>query len=133
MSRIKPTVDFMHAWQHPDEVADEVEEELRFHVQKRTQANIEEGMKPDEALAAARHSFGDFNRIKLSCCEIKRGFPFDLRVLRMGLYIAIACLAGGFAIVTINLPHHDLLSVFWQLAAIAVSLCAFLIGRRKSR
>jgi hypothetical protein len=54
MSRIKPTVDFIHAWQHPDEIADEVEEELRFHVQKRTQANIEEGMTPDEARVAAQ-------------------------------------------------------------------------------
>ena len=133
MSRIKPTVNFLYAWQHPDDIADEVEEELRFHVQKRTQANIEEGMRPDEARLAAQESFGDFNRIKLSCCDIKRGFPFNLQALRMGLYIAVACLAGGFALVAINLPHHDLLSVFWQLAAIAVSLCAFLMGHRKKR
>jgi hypothetical protein len=133
MSRIKPTVDFIHAWQHPDEIADEVEEELRFHVQKRTQANIEEGMTPDEARVAAQQSFGDFERVKVDCVEIKRGFPFNLRVLRMGLYIAIACLAGGFAVVAINLPHHDLLSVFWQLAAIAILMCSFLVGRRKNR
>ena len=41
MSRVKATVNFIHAWQHPDEIADEVEAELRFHVQMRTQANIE--------------------------------------------------------------------------------------------
>jgi hypothetical protein len=131
MSRIKPTVDFIHAWQHPDQIADEVEEELRFHVQKRTQANIEEGMTPDEARVAAQQSFGDFDRIKVSCCEIKRGFPFDLKALRMGLYIAIACLAGGFALVAVNLSHHNLFGVIWQLAAIAVLMCSFLVGRRK--
>ena len=49
MSRVKPTVNFIHAWRHPDEIADEVEAELRFHVQMRTQANIEKGMTPDEA------------------------------------------------------------------------------------
>jgi hypothetical protein len=131
MSRVKATADFLHAWQHPDEIADEVEAELRFHVQMRTQANIEEGMTSDEAQLAARQSFGDFDRIKVSCCEIKRGFPFNLKALRMGLYIAIACLAGGFSLVAVNLPHDNLFGVLWQLAAIAVLMCSFLVGRRR--
>jgi len=79
MSRVKATVNFIHAWQHPDEIADEVEAELRFHVQMRTHANIEEGMTPDEAKLAARQSFGNFDQVKVSCCEIKRGFRFDLK------------------------------------------------------
>jgi hypothetical protein len=131
MSRVKATADFLHAWQHPDEIADEVEAELRFHVQLRTQANINEGMTPDDAQLAAQESFGDFDRVKVSCCEIKRGLPFDLKALRMGLYIAIACLAGGVALVTVNVPHDNLFSVLWQLAAIAVLMCSFLVGRRK--
>jgi hypothetical protein len=131
VSRVKATVNFIHAWQHPDEIADEVEAELRFHVQMRTAANIEAGMTPDEAQLAARQSFGDFERIKASCCEIKRGFPFDLKPMRMGLFIAIACLAGGFALVAVNVPHDNLFGVFWQLAAIAILMCSFLVGRRK--
>jgi hypothetical protein len=131
MSRVKATVNFIHAWQHPDEIADEVEAELRFHLQMRTRANIAAGMTQDEAQLAARQSFGDFERIKISCCEIKRGFPFDLNVIRMGLYIAIACLAGGFALVAVNLPHHNLFGVLGQSAAIGVLMCAFLVGRRK--
>jgi hypothetical protein len=131
MSRVKATADFIHAWQHPDEIADEVESELRFHVQMRTRANIEKGMTPEEAQLAAQRSFGDFNQIKASCCDIKRGFPFDLKVVKMGLNIAVACLAGGFALVAINLPHYTLFSVLWQLVAIAVLLCSFLVGRRK--
>ena len=131
MSRVKPTVDFIHAWQHPEEIADDVEAELRFHVQMRTSANIEKGMAPHEAQLAARESFGDFDRIKASCCEIKRGFPFDFKPIRMGLYIALACLAGGVALVAVNLPHHNLFGVLWQLVAIAVLMRAFLIGRRK--
>jgi hypothetical protein len=131
MSRVKATANFIHAWQHPDEIADEVEAELRFHMQMRTNANIGEGMKPDEAQLAAKQSFGDFDRIKVSCCEIKRGFPFDLKALRMGLYIAIACLAGSVALVAINLPHHSPFSVLWELVAIAVLMRSFLAGRRK--
>jgi hypothetical protein len=131
MSRVKDTANFIHAWQHPDEIADEVEAELRFHVQMRTSANIEKGMTPDEAQLAARQSFGDFDRIRASCCEIKRDFPFDLKPIRMGLYIAIACLAGGVALVAVNLPHHNPFSVLWQLTAIAVLMRSFLVGRRK--
>ncbi len=111
MSRVKDTVSFIHAWQHPEEIADEIEMELRFHVQMRTSANIEEGMAPYEAQLAARESFGDFGQIKASCCEIKRGFPFNLKPIKMGLYIAIACLAGGVALVAVNLPHHNLFGV----------------------
>ena len=131
MSRVKATVNFIHAWQHPNEIADEVEAELHFHMQMRTSDNIEKGMMPAEAQLAARQSFGDFDGIKASCCEIKQGFPFDLKPLRMGLYIAIACLAGGMALVAVNLPHHNPFGVLWQLVAIAVLIRAFLIGRRK--
>lgn len=131
MSRVKATVQFIHGWQHPDQIADEVEEELRFHVQMRMKANIEVGMTPDEAQLAARQSFGDFDRVKMSCCEIKQGFPFDLRPMRMALFIAIACLAGGFALVAVNLPHHNLFGVLWQLAAIGVLICSYMVGRRK--
>ena len=131
MSRAKATVNFIHAWQHPDEIADEVEAELRFHLQMRTQANIDEGMMPDEAQLAAKQTFGDYDIIKVNCCEIKRGLPFDLKPLRMGLFIAIACLAGGVSLVAVNLPHHNLFDVLWQLAAIAVLLCSFLVGRRR--
>jgi len=131
MSRVKDTVNFIHAWQHPDEIADEVEAELRFHVQMRTNANIEKGMAPYEAQIAARQSFGDFHQIKASCCEIKRDFPFDLKCLKMGVYIALACLAGGVALVIVNVPHHNPFSVLWQLIVIAILMRALLVGRRK--
>jgi len=133
MSRVKATLDFINALQHPDEIADEVEAELRFHLQMRTLANIEKGMTPAQAKLAARQSFGDFDRVKVSCCEIKRGFPFDLRRLKMGLYIAIACLAGGVSLWAVNIPHHNVFGVLWQLVAIAVLMRSFLIGRRHNR
>jgi hypothetical protein len=131
MSRVKATGNFIHAWRHADEIADEVEAELRFHLQKRTSANIQEGMTPNEAQLAAAQSFGNFDRIKASSCEIKRGFPFDMKPIRVGMYIGIAYLAGIFSLVAVNLPHHDLFGVLWQLTAIAVLTCAFLVGRRK--
>ena len=130
MSRIKATVRFLHAWRHPDEISREVEAELRFHIEMRARANIEGGMKPDEAQRAARQSFGDFDRVKVRCCEISRSLPFDSRALRMGMYIAIATLAGGTALWAVNIRHDNLTSVLWQLIAITVLARAFIVGRR---
>ena len=133
MSRIKSTLRFLHARRHPDEIAREVETELRFHIEMRARANIDDGMKPDEAQLAARDSFGDFDRIKATCCEISRSLPFDPSPLRMGIYIAITVLAGGTALWAVNMPHHNFTAVLWQLVAIAVLACAFIAGRRNKR
>jgi hypothetical protein len=130
MSWVKATVRFLHAWRHPDELAREVEAELRFHIEMRARANIEGGMKPNQAQRAARQSFGDFERVKTSCCEISRSLPFDSRPLRMGMYIAIAVVAGVAALWAVNMPHHNLIGVLWQLVAIAVLARAFVVGRR---
>jgi hypothetical protein len=130
MSRIKATIRFLHAWRHPDQIAREVEAELRFHIEMRTAANIESGMRPNEAQLAARQSFGDFDRVKATCCEISRTLPFDSKALRMGTYIGIATVAGGVALWAVNMPHHSFTGVLWQLVAIAVLARAFIAGRR---
>jgi hypothetical protein len=132
MSWVKATFSFIHAWRHPDEIAREVEAELRLHIEMRARANIEGGMRPDEARFAARQSFGDFDRVKASCCEISRSLPFDFRPLRMGMYIAIAVLAGAAALWAVNIRHDNFISVLWQLVAIAVLSRAFIVGRRSS-
>ena len=130
MSWIKATVRFLYAWRHPDEIAREVETELRFHIEMRTRANIEGGMRPDQAQLAARQSFGDLDRVKAKCCEISRTLPFDSTLLKMAMYITIAVLAGGAALWAVNMPHHSLTGVLWQLVAIAVIARSFVVGRR---
>jgi hypothetical protein len=130
MFRVKAIISFIHAWRHPNEIAREVEAELRFHIEMRSRANIESGMRPDEARVAALQSFGDFDGVKTRCCEISRSLPFDCRVPKMGMYIAIAVLAGGLALWAVNMPHHNFTGVLWQLVAIAVLARAFIVGRR---
>jgi hypothetical protein len=130
MSWIKATGRFLHAWRHPDDIAREVETELRFHIEMRTRSNIEGGMDLENARLAARQSFGDFDRVKTKCCEISRSLPFNSTVLKMGVYLILAVLAGGAALVAVNLPHHNLSGVLWQLVAIAVLARAFIVGRR---
>ena len=130
MSRIKATIRFLHAWRHPDQIAREVEGELRFHIEMRTAANIESGMKPDEAQLAARQSFGDFHRFKTECCEISRSLSFDPMPLRMGLHIALAAFAGAGALWAVNVPHHNFVGLFRQLGAITILTCLFVYVRR---
>ena len=130
MSRIKATLSFIRAKRRPDEIAREVETELRFHIEMRTRTNIEKGMTPDEAQRAALQSFGDFERVKNSCCEIRRSLPFDSTPLRMGLHIAIAVLMGFGALWAVNAPHHNFIGVLRQLVAIAVLIILFVSVKR---
>ncbi len=130
MPWVKATISFIRARRHPDEIAREVEAELRFHIEMRARANIESGMKPDEAQLAARRSFGDFDRVQARCCEIRRSLPFDSTVLKMGMYIALAVLAGGTALWAVNIRHDSFSGVLWQLVAIVVLTRAFIVGRR---
>lgn len=127
---IKATTRFISAWQRPDEIVREVETELRLHIEMRTRANIEQGMRPDDAQRAALQSFGDFEQVRNNCCEIRRSLPFDSTPLRMGLHITIAVLAGLAALWAVNVPHHNLTGVMRQLIAIAVLTYLFIVVRR---
>src|SRR5688572_12149106 len=115
------------ARRRPDEMVREVEAELRFHIEMRTRANVEKGMRPDDAQRAALQSFGDFERIRNNCCEVRRSLPFDSTLLRMGLHITIAVVAGLAALWAVNVPHHNLTGVMRQLIAIAVLTYLFIV------
>ena len=127
---IKATTRFISAWRRPDEMVHEVETELRFHIEMRTRANIEQGMRPDDAQRAALQSFGDFERVRNNCCEIRRRLPFDSMPLKMGLHITIAVLAGLAALWAVNVPHHNFTGVMRQLIAIGVLAYLFIVVRR---
>jgi hypothetical protein len=129
MFRIKDTVRVLHAWRHPDQIAREVETELRFHIEMRTASNIESGMTPDEAKTAAVQSFGDFEQVKTECCELQRSL-LNSMPLKMGLHITIAILAGLAALWAVNVPHHNFSGVMRQVIAIAVLGYLFVVVRR---
>jgi predicted permease len=58
-------------------ILQDIEEEMRFHVEMEAQTNIERGMKPDEAEATALRSFGNLGRIKDLAYEIRGGGLMD--------------------------------------------------------
>ena len=130
MFLIKATTRFIRARRRPDEMVREVETELRFHIEMRTRANVEKGMRPDDAQRAALQSFGDFERVKTDCCEIRRSLPFAATPLRMGLHIAIATLAGFTALWAVNVRHDNFTGVTRQLIPIAVLTYLFMVVRR---
>ena len=99
---IKATTKLISARRRPDEMVREVEAELRVHIEMRTRANVEQGMSPDDAQRAALQSFGDFERVRNNCCEIRRSLPFDSTPLKMGLHITIAVVAGLAALWAVN-------------------------------
>jgi putative ABC transport system permease protein len=68
------------------EVKQEIDEELRFHIEQRTAENIAAGMSPEDAAREARKRFGNLQSVREECRE-KRGASFGeatLRDLRFG-------------------------------------------------
>ena len=49
----------------------EMDEELRFHVERQTEANMQAGMKPEEARYAALRKFGWVESIKETCRDLR--------------------------------------------------------------
>ena len=54
----------------PEEIEREIEEELRFHIEMRTQENLAAGMSPEEAPMDALRRFGNYQQVKASCYEL---------------------------------------------------------------
>ena len=56
-----------------DAVIEDIEEEMRAHLEMETQTNIERGMNPEEARVSALRSFGHLGRIRELAYEIRGG------------------------------------------------------------
>jgi len=63
----------LRAFVRRERVIDDIDEEMRSHVEMQTKANIERGMSPEEARLAALRSFGNIGAMKDLAYEVRGG------------------------------------------------------------
>ena len=70
----------------------EIEDELLFHIEMRAHDNITAGMSPEDAVADAMRRFGDFDRIRAVCEEIrKERLAGIMKVIKGGAWVILGC------------------------------------------
>src|SRR5215510_12819593 len=123
MKRLGVLTDRLRALVRRDAVIEEIDEEMRFHVEMETQTNIERGMRPEEARAAALRSFGNPGRMKDLAYEIRGGrfldrFWQDLRyslrrLLKNPTFTCAAALVIALGIGSNTAMFSVIYGVFW--------------------
>ena len=69
--------DRLKALRQRDTVIDDIDREMRIHLDLQTEANIRSGMSPHEAREQARRSFGNLNRAVDAAYDVKGGGLFE--------------------------------------------------------
>jgi hypothetical protein len=67
-----------------------IEDELRFHIEMRTQENMDSGMTPTEARQDAEQRFGNLQSIKSDCLKIHSDNHVAMKALNCLLGVLVA-------------------------------------------
>src|SRR5215813_7830434 len=131
--------DLLRRWRaltHHDELDQELDEELRFHLDRQIEQNIKNGMTPDDARYAAMKSFSRVDQAKEECRDargvgfienLRRDVSYSLRILLknyaftivvvltlalgIGANTAIFSFANGILLRPLPYPQSDRLVV----------------------
>jgi hypothetical protein len=71
------------------ELEREIEDELRFHIEMRTQEHERRGLPPEEARAEALRRFGDYEQIKAACRQISREREFSMPAFKGFIWVML--------------------------------------------
>ena len=136
MDRIRILLSRLAALLRPRQLDDDLDDELREHIELATEENLRRGMKRSEARAAALRAFGAVTQVKESF-RVQRGVPFleqivrDLRfgvrqlrkspgfaltailtlALGLGANAAVFSLMNALLLRPLSVPHADELSM----------------------
>src|SRR4030095_14860663 len=72
--------DRLRALRQRETVIDDIDREMRLHLELQVEANIKSGMSPEEAREKAMRSFGNVNRAVDAAYDVKGGGLFDTLV-----------------------------------------------------
>jgi predicted permease len=131
----------LRALTHKKELDTELDEELRFHLERDVEQNIKSGMSPDEARNAALKAFGGVDQSKEECRDARgvsllentlRDISYSVRVLLksyaftivvvltlalgIGANTAIFSFANGILLRPLPYPQSDRLAVLDETA-----------------
>ena len=105
------------------DISQEIDEELRFHIDMRIAENIASGMSSAEARAEAFSRFGNIEAIRQTCISIDRGTHF-----RSALWLLRILGVGGVALWASGIGPS--LTVLGEMFAIIALLASVLIYQR---
>jgi predicted permease len=91
----------LHALLRREQVSQDIEEELRIHIEMETQTNLEHGMSPKEAQAAAQKSFGNRGRVGDLAHDIRGGGWMDSLWQDLRFGVRQVRKSPGFAIASV--------------------------------
>ncbi|HEY6331952.1 MAG TPA: ABC transporter permease [Blastocatellia bacterium] len=103
MRLINVAIDRLRALMGRDSVIDDIDEEMRLHVEFETQTNVDKGMNPEEARRAARKSFGNFHSGRDLAYQVRGGGLMEslLKDLNYGRRVLMNNLGSSLVIVFI--------------------------------
>jgi hypothetical protein len=98
------------------EIDDEIQAELNFHLDCRTDEFVRAGMTPDAARRAAAERFGDLERIRKACRHSLAGERIMLQRLQTGLIVLLllAVLGLGYQSFSSQRAHEAALANITQ-------------------